>query len=78
MTYEELKEIISMYGKKKGCVWFVNTENYPYKKRVLVKYDSYRRYYMSTINGDTLCRVSEDTFRSNVEYLIKHNFHISY
>lgn len=75
MTYEELLDIIKKYGKTKGHVWFFNSAT---RQKVLVERDTTRRYYMSCINDNIMHRVDADTFKSNVEWLMAHEFYICF
>ena len=62
-----------------GNTWVYNPKT---QKKVVVKRDSSRRYYMTEIEGvnesTKLHRVTYDTVCSNLNYLTKHGFKIYY
>lgn len=89
MNFEEIMEILKDYGRTKGHVWLVLTTptkcgRFAYK--VDLKYDTTRRYYMSQIHqayeeyhdNISLQRIPQDVFKSNVEYLLKKGYTISF
>lgn len=75
MDYNELRDIIKEYGKLKGKVWFFNSTT---RQKVLVKYDTTRRYFISDINGKKLYRVPQKAFQNVIEYLSRNEFYICF
>lgn len=89
ITYEDIEEILKDYGRTKGHVWLTLTtpkECGRFAKKVDLKYDTTRRYFMSQIhraweeyhNNISLQRVPQDVFQNNVEYLLKKGYTISF
>lgn len=78
MSYKDIESIVKEYGRHKGKVW-LTPPTYPYNvNQVQLKYDNTRRYFMSWIGCDTLIRVPQDVFESNVRFLLKKGYTISF
>lgn len=81
MTYKEIIEILKDFGRTKGHVWFFNSIT---RKKIDLKYDTTRRYFMTTLyNGDyektpSMQRVSQDVFENNIKWLSEHGFSICF
>lgn len=84
MSYTDVLGILKEFGRKTKCVW-LTSGSCNNMKCIMLKYDNTRRYYMSQIltrkdfrKKAPLQRVSEDTFKSNVEYLLQHGYSICF
>ena len=79
ITIKDVLEILKDYGGHTKKVWLYNVDS---TQKVMLKYDSTRRYFMSQIelrNGKcALQRVPKDVFVNNVEYLMNKGFHICF
>jgi hypothetical protein len=85
ITYEDIKDILKEYGRKKGKVWLT----YGYGRTAYVvqlKYDTSRRYFVTPIYAHyesyhkniPMVRVPMDVFKSEVEYLLQNGYTISF
>lgn len=89
ITYKDIEEILKDYGRTKGHVWLTLTTSNDcgrFAKKVDLKYDTTRRYFMSQIHqayeeyhkNIALQRVPQDVFQNNVEYLLSQGYTISF
>lgn len=82
MRYEEVFRCLRNFGRHKGKVWL--TKGYGNDCKVVqLEYDHTRRYFMTPIYNrydkvPPMQRVSQDVFQSNVMYLLRNGYTLSF